>query len=264
MAGTISNVIVDNGSLYIGTAGAFPTTLQGYTEEGFDVVYTPTVEEIRVHEETVAIGAKIASEEVTVQTQLAESVMASLNAAIAGGSLAADTLTIGGGTLRTISALVVGTAPGTSKVREILLPRCYANAPVGLQFRRTSDTLVPCQWKALAPTGNFNRAIEISDFWDVTVASGVLALSSAGGYRVDGEGDAADAITSITGLSNDDVITLRIADTGAPITITDNDAAAADEINLTGTGNFVMSNMLDRLTLTRTAGVWVETSRIDA
>jgi hypothetical protein len=262
---TIANVIVDNGSLYIGTAGAHPTTLQGYTEEGFDFTYTPTNEMINVHEETVSISSEIVSEEMMISSQLAESVLATLNASMSGASLVSHTITLGGGSMRTISARIVGTAPGTSKTREILMVRCFANAPVGMEFRRTSKTLVPVQWNALVPTGNFNRAVEIADFWDVTIASGVAAASAgAGGFRVAGQGDAADVLDSITGRSDGDVLELRIQSASNAITVTDNDAPGADEINLTGTGNFVMDNMLDRLVLTRTAGSWVETSRIDA
>jgi len=266
---TIANVVTANGALHVGTAGAHPETAVGYTEGGVEHAYEPSIAFVEVHEETVPIDAKIDKEKMTISCALAEGTLANLEAAMAGASLAGDTNTLGGGTLRTISARIVGAAPGTNHVREILLVRCCAIAAVGLAFKRTGKTVVPVQFQALRPLGNFDRACEIADVYDTTLsAAGALTVAPAsarGGYRVEGYGGAADVLASVSGGSSGDVVELRIASAAHAITVTDNGSPTAGQIGLAGAADFVMNNMLDRLTIQKQAdGSWLEVSRIDA
>ena len=74
MAGTIANVIVDAAQIYVGTAGAYPTSDPGYTESGVDFTYDASVTEVVVHEETVPIGANIESEKIGVSFVMADNI----------------------------------------------------------------------------------------------------------------------------------------------------------------------------------------------
>ena len=266
MAPTISNVLIGASTIYIGTAGAYAATQVGYTEDGVQLSYEPTVKFHIVHEETFPIGATLEAEMAKILFSMAESDIDMLEAAFAGASLAADTLTIGGGSIRKISVTLSGDAPGTgSKTREIVFPYAVASAAVGMAFKKDDKTLVPIELTAIKQTNTTLPVCELSDFTEEIIASNVMTIDAGdASYRVDGQGDAADQLDTISGGDNGDVIAIRISDADAAITIADNDAPSANEINLTGSGNFVMNNRLDRLVLTKGSGYWVETSRVTA
>lgn len=152
MAGTISNVLIDEGTLYIELPAADGSGYveQGYTEEGSNFTYTPTNADITVHEETVPIGSVIETEELVIDAMLAESTLAVLQTALAGASVAGDVLTLGGGVMQFARVKIVTDDPDNSgKYRKVELFKCALGAPVTLPSRRTSETTVPVSFKAI-------------------------------------------------------------------------------------------------------------------
>jgi hypothetical protein len=254
MAGTIANVIVDAAQIYIGTAGSYPTSDPGYTEGGVDFTYDASINEIMVHEETVPIGVAIEGEKIGVSFVMAESTLANFDRSMMGSSLSSDTITLGGGAAKYVSLVLEGTAPGTSKTREILLPYVGAVGSVGVPFRRADKMVVPVEFQAFKRVSTLSAAY-IGDFFDATLSSGVLTVTGGYGYRIAGEGDAADQLDSISGGSENDVCCLRIADASNAITVADDDTPAAGTIDLVGTAtNWVMDNRFDLLWISKAAG----------
>ncbi len=123
----------------------------GYSEEGITVEYTAETEDIRVDEETVAIGAALTSEEVTITMNLAESSMYNLDKAMAGSLLSGSILKIGAGTLKILNARIELTNPAGYK-RHILIPSCFATGGVAMLSRKNEKTVVPITLKALKTT----------------------------------------------------------------------------------------------------------------
>ncbi len=256
----IAQVLCGPATIVTGTAGTYPTTDVGYTSEGVEFSYEPDVTPIFVHEETVAINAKLATENIKIVLALAESTLANQDKAMTGSSLSSDTITLGGGVTKFISVGLTGLIPATSKLREIIIPYMVATGNVGMAFKKDDKTLVPVEFMALKRTSSL-RVCDISDFFSQTLAANTLTVTGAFGYRVDGESDAADLLDNILGGSLNDTVEVRIENVANAITVVDG-IVGPGNIVLTGSGNFVMNSRLDRLTLTQGAsGEWNETDR---
>lgn len=150
MAKTAANVLVGVATLYFnptaGTVVGSVTTEVGYTEDGVNLEYAPTVEDIMVEEETLAIQRALSKEEVSIICNMAESDMDNLELAMAGASRAGDIITIGGGTLQDFAIKIVGTAPGGA-TRTIYAGYVHPVANVGMAYRKAEKTIVPVTFK---------------------------------------------------------------------------------------------------------------------
>ena len=124
------------------------STEVGYSEEGLTIEYTAETEDVRVEEETFAIGAALTSEEVTITMNMAEASMYNLDKAMSGSLLSGSILKLGAGTLKTMNARIELTNP-TGYKRHILIPSCFATGGVAMQSRKNEKTIVPITLKAL-------------------------------------------------------------------------------------------------------------------
>ena len=94
-----------------------------------------------------------------------------------------------------------------------------------------------------------------------TIAGGVIVLT-AGRHYVQitvqgGPGSGNDDLDTITGGIEGDLLVICPSTSGGADTVTAKDGTG----NLLLAGDFAMDNVLDRLTLLRTAAVWVELAR---
>ena len=150
MAKTVANVLVGVATLYYhataGTAVGSVTTEVGYTEDGVNIEYAPTVENIKVAEETVPINRVITDEDITITCNMAESDLEQLELALAGASRAGDVITLGGGTLQNFAIKIVGTAPAGA-TRTIYAGYVHPTGTVGMSYKQGEKTIVPVTLK---------------------------------------------------------------------------------------------------------------------
>jgi hypothetical protein len=150
MAKTAANVLVGVATLYYhptaGTAVGSVTTEVGYTEDGVSIEYAPTVEDIDVEEETVAIKRVITKEDISITCNMAESDLEQLELAMGGASRAADVITLGGGVLQDFAIKIVGTAPGGA-TRTIYAGYVHPTGTVGMSYKKGEKTIVPLTLK---------------------------------------------------------------------------------------------------------------------
>lgn len=151
MAKTVSNICVGVATLYVhdtaGTAAGSITDEVGYTEDGVNFEYNPTVADIDVEEDTFPVERVITKEEVSVTCNMAEASLANLDNTIAGSILAGAVITIGGGTMQEKAIKVVGEAP-SGATRTIYMPYVNPVGVVGQSYRKDNKTIVPVTFKA--------------------------------------------------------------------------------------------------------------------
>jgi hypothetical protein len=151
MAKTVANVLTGVATLYYhataGTVVGSVTTEVGYTEDGVNLEYNPTVEDTLVEEETMAIGRVLTKEEVSITCNMAESALANLELSMAGASLAGAVITLGGGTLQNFAIKIVGTAPAAG-TRTIYAGYVHPTGTVGQSYKKGTKTIVPVTFKA--------------------------------------------------------------------------------------------------------------------
>lgn len=265
LGGSKANVVVGLTNFYVGTVDTCPDPIAanhiGYSEDGSDFTYTPTVTGIPVAEEDFPVKDIIEAREITVAANLAEATLDNLARAMAGADSSTPTrIDLDDGEITYVSLLIQGNAPGdNSGTRWIFIPRAIATGAVGLPFKKTSKTMVPVSFSARKPTAG--KVCSIWDTWDYTIATGVVALVSGKmGLRLAGESGAPDTLTNVTGETSGDEIVLTIADDADPITI----SHTATLISLTGATSFIMTDYRDWLHLTSNGTVWNETGRFDA
>jgi len=151
MAKTVANVLTGVATLYYhataGTAVGSVTTEVGYTEDGVNIEYAPTVEDTRVEEETMPIGHVLTQEDVSITCNMAESALANLELAMAGASRAGAVITLGGGTLQNFAIKIVGTAPAGA-TRTFYAGYVHPTGTVGQSYKKGGKTIVPVTFKA--------------------------------------------------------------------------------------------------------------------
>lgn len=265
LGGTKANVVVGLTNIYVGTVETQPDPTSanhlGYTEDGGDFEYSPSITPIPVAEESFPVKDILEAEEISVTLNLAEATIANLGKAMVGSDATVPTrIDLGDGVVKYVSLLLEGNAPGdNSGTRWVFIPRALATGAVGLPFKRAAKTMVPVTFTARKPAAG--DVCSIWDTWDYTISSGVVALvAGKNGIRLLGEGDATDELTNVSGGTSGDEIVLTIDDEDNPITV----AHAATLISLTGSTDFVMTDYRDWLHLTNDGSKWVETNRFDA
>lgn len=127
-----------------------PYTDAGYTEDGVTFNYTPTVTDIKVHEETYPVAAALSEESTEIVCNMAEASLANINNAIAGAVLSGSILTIGAGVLKVMSIKLTGITPG-GFIRSYEFPKVVAVGSVGMSFKKDDKTVVPVTFRALKP-----------------------------------------------------------------------------------------------------------------
>lgn len=125
----------------------------GYTEDGVTFNYTSDITDIRVEEETFPVGAVIASENMEIVCNLAESSLANINKAMPGAVLSGNILTLGAGAMKEMSIKLTGLTPDGDYIRTYEFPRVVAVGPVSMSMRRADKTIFPITLRVLKPEG---------------------------------------------------------------------------------------------------------------
>ena len=146
----VGNVLVGVALLYYhttpGTAVGSVVTEIGYTEDGVNIEYNPTIEDIDVEEETFPVKRVITKEECSITCNMAESSIANLEQAMAGALRVGGVITLGGGTIQEIAMKIVGIAP-SGAVRTIYAGYVNPVGVVGMSYRLGEKTIVPVTFK---------------------------------------------------------------------------------------------------------------------
>lgn len=182
----VTQLVSGSGKLYVaplGTAlptvdasGEFPVVWPmgwvavGYTEAGIDAAYAPSMKELTVDEEAAVVGDILQTEKFTVSAQLAEATLANLNRAISASSLVDHSASLGdvhlsAGSLPLTYTMVgiEAPAPGTDKVRLIIVQKAIAKANVSMKIQRKDKVIFPCEFDARKLSG-----IALFDIYDLT------------------------------------------------------------------------------------------------
>ena len=148
MANTIANVLTGVAvvSVKYPVGGSYVDV--GYTEDGVIFEYTADMSDIEVEEETFPIDRRIVKETAAVIVNMAESSLANMNFAMAGGVVAGSVLTLGGGTNKEASVKIVGTNPAGYD-RTIEIPLATAVGTVGIPYKKGEKSVVPVRFEAL-------------------------------------------------------------------------------------------------------------------
>lgn len=172
----VTNIVTGSGKLYIaplGTAlpvvdmtGEFPISWPdgwiavGYTDDGIDAVYTPSLKEIMVDEEASPVGDVLSTEKFHISAKLAEATLANFNSAIAASTLVNHSstqgdieVTAGSQALNYVMAGVQAPSYGTNKGRLILVQKAIASAAVSLKIQRKDKVSIPIQLEARKLSG---------------------------------------------------------------------------------------------------------------
>jgi hypothetical protein len=161
--GDVANVISGPATLFIAPDGtAIPTltgnatdfnafSQPGYTDKGVEFDYASTDKDIDVDELTSPVDVLITGEKLTVTVALAETTLQNLFYAISGGTLvSASHLTLGGKIRPSRFIMgIMGPAPSTNAVREILIYRVIPKGTVKIHYQRKDKLLYQCSFQAL-------------------------------------------------------------------------------------------------------------------
>lgn len=184
-----ANVIAGSGTLYMAPAGtSLPTITSlpitwtgfdqpGYTDDGVDFTYTPTIKDIDVDEEMSPVQKILTAEKLVIGVTMAETTLINLAKAIAGSTLtdhSGSISTIKIGSASSLSEWILGfqgPAPGleanaNTSGRVIIVYRVKATAAVSFKYQRKDKVVYKVQFEALAdsskPAGE--RLCLIQDF----------------------------------------------------------------------------------------------------
>ncbi len=147
--GDTAKVLVGDASIAVGTGYTFRRI--GYTSDGATMTVRSSFADIKVEENEGSVIRKLTDQEVQVSLNIAEGLLANLEAAIPGSSLLADVLTLGGTVLQEKALTLVGQAPFATPTEErlITLPKCNPTGEVALPYKKGEITIVPVTFSAL-------------------------------------------------------------------------------------------------------------------
>jgi hypothetical protein len=254
-------------AVYYGTAGQEPATSFGYTDDN-GVEVTPVIEVLPLMTGQ-AIGAKkrwIIEGGATFKMNLVQPTLEFLAKAIPGASLVGSTISFSNAAraVQELSLKLVGLSPeGYVRTYKAL----YVSPTVGggMKLAPREWVNIPCEFETLSTGTNAWEIID-GDGTEVKTldASGEFAfVSGQTWYKLGGAGNAADALTDITGTIPDgQLVILQIQTAAEPITVTH----AADKLELDGAADWVMDNVEDVLWLQYNLSLtkWVEYKRFNA
>jgi hypothetical protein len=129
----------------------------GYTDDGIDLAYTPTVKDINVDETPTAVAKLLTAEKAVISAKLAEATLLNLSRSISAAKFADDTaaarsisVKIGTGNLSYVMVGIQAPAPGTNLVRIIVMYKAICQAAVNLKMQRKDKVVIPVQFEGLA------------------------------------------------------------------------------------------------------------------
>ena len=246
--GSVVNVVVGLAGVRISsTENSHPTVSDqvGYTEDGCQIDYTPTVQDIMVAEENNPILNILLSEEIKFTLSFAEATIANMDHAMMGGdgTTVNKQITFGSNTAKFQAILIEGEAPGGyGGIRRILAQKVGAMGTVSQAYKKGDKVLVPVEFKAFTPTLGYT--LQIYDCLESTIASGTVAdyTTATSSRLLTGEGSLADDLSTIVPASGTptagDKLVLRGASATQVVTIKDDGGTP-------GTGTFAMSDNAD-------------------
>jgi hypothetical protein len=161
--GDVANVISGPATLFIAPDGtAFPTltgsagdfasfSQPGFTDKGVEFDYASTDKDIDVDELTSPVDVLITAEKLTVTVSLAETTLQNLYYAISGGTLVSTAQLTIGGKLRPSKFVmgIMGPAPSTGLVRQILIYTVIPKGTVKMHYQRKDKLMYQASFQAL-------------------------------------------------------------------------------------------------------------------
>jgi len=147
--GDTANVLVGIASIAVGTDYTFRRI--GYTTDGVIMTVRSSFADVKVEENEGSIIRKLTDQEILVTLNVAEGLLANLEASIPGSSLLLDVLTLGGTVLQEKAITLVGKAPGAPPTNErlITLTKCNPTGEVALPYKKGEISIVPVTFSAL-------------------------------------------------------------------------------------------------------------------
>lgn len=181
-----TQVIAGSGKIYVAPLGSTLPTVDasdeypvvwpvaweavGYTDDGIDFSYTPTIKELTVDEETAPVGDVLTAEKAFIGAKLAEVTLANLHRAIAASTLTDHSTSLGdiklgagSQALQYVMVGVEGPAPGTNKTRLIIFQKAITTVAVAFKMQRKDKVVFPVQWDARQISGQ-----DLFNFYDLT------------------------------------------------------------------------------------------------
>lgn len=185
----VTQIVAGSGKLYVaplgttlpsvGVHGEYPITWPagwiavGYTDDGIDVVYTPSIKEITVDEEASPVADVLATEKFHIAAKLAEATLANLNRAIAASTLTDNSVSLedinlnaGSQALNYVMVGVQAPAPGTGLARLVIVRKAIANTAVSMKIQRKDKVSFPVSFEARKLSGQ-----NLFDIYDLTVGA---------------------------------------------------------------------------------------------
>jgi hypothetical protein len=178
--GNVANVIVGSAQLFIADAGTPVPTLTGnasdfaaftdpgFTDDGVEMDYTPSMKKIMVDELSSPVKQVITAEDLVIAVKLAETTLQNLFYALAGGVLVSATeITLGGLTIPNEFVLgFIGPSPSTpNAVREGVIYRVIQKQAVKAHYQRKDKQIYQCQFEAMADS-SFPLGANLCDIQD--------------------------------------------------------------------------------------------------
>lgn len=255
------------GNLFLGPAGATPTTAVGYMNREAELTITlqRSDDKFYGHNSQFPIIARKEFEGGTVTGEFAQFEPELFAYAM---GIDADGQEIKLNSQTTYNELAVKVI-ATRRDGKTFLFRALRVQPSGdfkIALSRKEPGVLPFEAEILQPnTGDvFAFGFDEAGTVTATIATGVLTRTASAGYhKVAGEGGAADELDSITGasLTKGERLRLQIASATAPITL----KHLVGTLELTGSADWVMSSIYDYIDLQydETGTKWVEIGRHD-
>ena len=267
MAENRDQIMVGPVAVYIGVAGEEPTTALGYTTDaGVNRTVESTITGAKVGNRLGDVKRFVSERECRFGMALLQPTMDLLAAGYPGASKASNVLSLNSTatSVQELSVKLVGLDPlGQQRVERMLWATMNIDGDVVGSIREIVS--VPVVFSGLSVTEPTLSITDGAGTEAVTLSDGTFArTASQTYYRMSGEGGAADSLTDVTGsgLVNNELLILQIADADEPITV----VHGAGVVELTGEVDFEMDHIDDVLYLRYqlSGAVWVEVGRFKA
>lgn len=184
-----TNIVAGSGLLYVAPLGTTLPTVDahgeypivwpmgwvkvGYTDDGIDLVYTPSVKELMVDEEAAPVGDILTTEKYAITAKLAEATLANMNRAISASTFVDDstanetiTVSLGSKPLNYLMVGVEGPAPSTNLRRVIIMQKAIAKSAVSMKMQRKDKVSIPVSFEARKLSG-----IDLVNIYDFTASA---------------------------------------------------------------------------------------------
>lgn len=180
-----TQLVKGSGLLYIAVLGSTLPTLDahgeypivwpaawkavGYTEDGIEAVYTPSIKPLHVDEETAAVDDVLSEEKFHVSVKLSEATLLNYSRVVSASTYTDDStaasdinVKVGSKALNYVMVGIDCPAPGTNLRRLILIEKAIATGAVGMKIQRKDKVVFPATWDARQISGH--QLYQIHDF----------------------------------------------------------------------------------------------------